>query len=158
MLDFQKIPLTSKLAFLRLSGTGLTSIKGVSRASLLQDLHVTNNLIANLPDELYSLTALQSLYLSYNSITGTLSRKIGQLSNLQEIYIFDNHLTGTIPTTVGSLLELKNFVVAGNFLSGEIPTEFSSMPKLEQLSLYNQHGQELITGSVPSFSQAPNLW
>jgi Leucine-rich repeat (LRR) protein len=148
-LDFQQIPATSKLEFARLSGTGLHSIKG---------LHVTNNLLTSIPDELYGMTTLESLYVSFNSITGSLSTRLGQLTNIEEFYIFGNHLTGTIPTNVGLLTQLTDFVVAGNSLSGELPSEFSSLPKLEQLSVYNQEGLELITGPVPSFSQAPNLW
>ena len=157
-LDFQQIPATSKLEFARLSGTGLHSIDGVSRASKLRALHVTNNLLTSIPDELYGMTTLESLFVSFNSITGSLSTRLGQLTNIKEFYIFGNHLTGTIPTNVGLLTQLTDFVVAGNALSGELPNEFSSLPKLEQLSVSNQEGLELITGPVPSFSQAPNLW
>jgi Leucine-rich repeat (LRR) protein len=157
-LDFQQIPATSKLEFVRLSGIGLHSISGVSRASKLRALHVTNNLLTSIPDELYDMPTLESLFISFNSITGSLSTRLGQLKNIKELYMFGNHLTGTIPTVVGLLTELTDFVVASNFLSGELPDEFSSLPKLEQLSVYDQEGLELITGPVPSFSQAPNLW
>jgi Leucine-rich repeat (LRR) protein len=157
-LDFQQIPATSELEFARLSGTGLHSISGISRASKLRALHVTNNLLTSIPDELYGMTTLESLFVSFNSITGSLSTRVGQMTNIKEFYIFGNHLTGTIPTNVGLLTQLTDFVVAGNYLSGELPNEFSSLPKLEQLSVHDQEGLELITGPVPSFSQAPNLW
>jgi Leucine-rich repeat (LRR) protein len=157
-LDFHQIPSGSKLEFLRLSGTGLHSIDGISGATALKDLHVTNNEIRSIPEEIYGMANLEYLFLSFNSITGTISRNLGRLTNLKELYMFGNHLTGTIPTDVGLLTELKEFVAATNFLSGELPTELSSLPKLEQVSIYDQGGPELISGKVPSFSAAPNLW
>jgi Leucine-rich repeat (LRR) protein len=157
-LDFHQIPVTSQLQFLRLSGTGINSISGVSRASQLQALHITNNHITAIPAELYSLTSLESLFLSFNSISGTLSRKIGQLTSLRELYLFSNLFTGSIPTEIGLLTQLADLVLAANFLSGELPDELSTMSTLEQLAVYDQQGLELITGAVPSFSQASNLW
>lgn len=157
-LDFQQIPSGSKLEFLRLSGTGLKSIDGVSRATGLKALHATNNELKEIPEKVYSMENLDSLFLSFNSITGTISRKIGALTNLKEFYLFGNYLTGTIPTDVGLLSSLTDFVVAQNFLSGQLPDEFSLLPSLEQLSVYDQEGLELLTGPVPSFSGSPNLW
>ena len=157
-LDFQQIPVTSALEFLRLSGTGINSLTGISRASNLKALHVTNNHIETIPSEVYQLSNLESLFISFNALTGTISRRIGELSNLKELYMFGNQLTGTIPTQIGNLKSLTDFVVSNNFLSGKLPTELNSMPSLEQVSVYDQQGLELITGPVPSFSQAPHLW
>jgi Leucine-rich repeat (LRR) protein len=157
-LNFHKIPPGSKLEFLRLSATGLHSIEGISRATALIDLHVTNNEIRSIPEEIYGMENLEYVFLSFNSITGTISRNLGRLTNLKELYMFGNHLTGTIPTNIGLLTALTEFVAATNFLSGELPTELSSLPKLEQLSIYDQEGLELISGEVPSFYAAPNLW
>lgn len=131
---------------------------GISRATSLKALHATNNEIKSIPDELYGMTSLESLFLSYNEITGALSSKFGQMTSLKEVYMFGNHLTGTIPTEIGQLTQLTEFVVAKNFLSGELPAELSTLPRLEQLSLYDQQGAELLTGPVPSFSGAPLLW
>lgn len=157
-LDFERIPTGSKLELLRLSGTGLRSIDGISNAPGLRALHVTNNEIRNIPEELYEMADLELLFLSFNSLTGTISRNVGRLTSLKELYVFANHLTGTIPTNIGLLTRLTDFVAANNFLRGELPEELSFLPKLEQLSLYDQEGVELITGPVPSFSGAPNLW
>ena len=44
------IPSGSKLEFLRLSGTGLHSIEGISRARPLRALHITNNEIKSKHD------------------------------------------------------------------------------------------------------------
>jgi Leucine-rich repeat (LRR) protein len=158
-LDFSEIQRnTTQLEFLRLSGTGLTSLEGISNAIKLKALHVTNNKIKQFPDELYTMDHLESLFLSFNLIAGTISPKIGQLTSLKELYIFGNLMTGRIPTQVGVMSSLTDFVVSNNFLSGTIPDEFSNIKTLEQLSLYNQRGVQLLTGPIPSFSGAPNLW
>jgi Leucine-rich repeat (LRR) protein len=157
-LDFHIIPVDSKLAFLRLSGTGLRSLEGISRATHLQDLHVTNNEIVYIPNELYDMVSLEALFLSFNGITGTIPREIGKMSNLSELYLFGNRMTGSIPSEIGRLTALVEFVAASNFLSGELPTEISELSNLEQFSVANQDGLELITGPVPSFAGAFKLW
>ena len=157
-LDFRSIPSESKLEFMRLSGTGLRSLSGISKATRLKELHATNNGLAYLSNELYDMASLEALFLSYNSITGTISRNIGKLSNLREFYVFGNHLTGKLPSELGRMASLVEFVAATNFLSGELPTEISDLPNLEQFSVANQGGLDLITGPIPSFSGTPKLW
>jgi Leucine-rich repeat (LRR) protein len=159
ILDFNVIQRdATKLEFLRLSGAGLSTLEGISNAVNLKALHVTNNQIKNIPDELYSMDQLESIFLSFNMIAGTISPEVGQLTNLKELYLFGNLLTGKIPTQVGLMTSLTDFVISNNFLSGFLPDQLSFLPKLEQLSVYNQQGLELLTGPVPSFSGAPNLW
>lgn len=157
-LNFAKIPAGTRLEFLRMSGTGMVTLSGISKATSLIELHATNNEIHNIPEEIFAMTSLESLFLSYNSITGTISRHVGQMTGLREFYIFGNRLTGSIPTELGRLSNLTDLVLAHNFLSGSLPDNLSFMPALEQLSIYEQQGVELITGPVPSFSGAPNLW
>jgi Leucine-rich repeat (LRR) protein len=157
-VDFHVIPVDSKLEFLRLSGTGLRSLEGISRATHLLDLHVTNNEIVYIPNEVYGMASLAALFLSFNGITGTIPRDIGQLSNLSELYLFGNRLTGSIPSEIGRLTSLVEFVASSNFLNGELPTEINELSNLEQFSVANQEGLELITGPVPSFAGATRLW
>lgn len=159
-LDLTKIPENSPLSILKLSASGLPSLVGIGRAKNMRRLHVTDNgLTGPIPAEVWTLTNLRSLYMSFNSFTGELSTDLGKLSNLQEIYLFGNMISGVIPSAaISQMQSLQEFIMPENLLSGEIPTEFSSLPKLEQLSLYSQQGSELITGKLPDFSGAPNLW
>lgn len=158
-LDFEKFSLGPSLHSLRISGTNLKSLAGISRATNLQRLHSTDNsLNGTLPEELFALKQLQSLYLSFNGFEGTIPPAFAQLSNLEELYIYGNKFTKSIPTELATLQNLRELVLSHNYLSGTIPSEFSSMPNLEQLSLYDQLGADLITGPLPSFNQAPNLW
>jgi Leucine-rich repeat (LRR) protein len=159
LLDFQTINQEmTQLEFLRLSGMGLSSLEGISNAVNLKAFHVTNNKITKIPEELYTMTSLESIFLSFNSIQGTISTKIGQLTNLKECYLFGNSLAGSIPSEIGLMTSLAEFVVAHNLLSGSLPDQISYLANLEQLSVYRQQGVELLTGPVPSFSGAPKLW
>lgn len=156
-LNFARLPEGTKLEFLRMSATGMTSISGISKGTSLKAFHATNNELRFVPEELFSMTSLESLFLSYNSITGTISRHFGQMSNLKELYMFGNRLTGFIPAELGRLPHLSVLVLSQNYLSGNLPESLSSLPELEQCSVADQRGIELITGPVPSFSKAPNL-
>lgn len=156
-LNLGKVSLKTKLEYLGLSGTELKTLTGISRATTLRAFHATNNNIQSIPNELFSLSRLESLFLSYNSVTGTISRNFEKLSALKELYLFGNQLTGTIPAELTSLANMTELILARNFLSGRLPTGFSSLSQLEQLIIYDQQGPELITGPVPSFSHAPNL-
>ena len=159
-LDFTKIPPNNRIKILQLSATGLLSLFGISRATDLRRLHVVDNtMTGTIPDELFRLTQLRSLYLSFNQFSGTLSSDLGKLSNLQEFYMFGNSITGTIPqAAIPKLSKLVEFIMPENFLEGTIPDAFSSLSALEQLSLYDQKGFELITGPIPDFANAPSLW
>lgn len=158
-LDFGAINKdATKLEFLRLSGTGMSTLDGISNAANLKALHVTNNKIAEIPDELYLMSRLESIFLSFNAIKGRLSPKIGQLTKVKELYLFGNFLTGTIPSQIGQMTSLVDFVASHNALSGPLPDQVSSLSNLEQFAVYSQQGLELLTGPIPSFSGAPKLW
>ena len=157
-VDFGQLPRNSKLEVLQVSGTNIHTLDGISAASHLRILHATNNLIQEIPDELYDMAYLQSLFLSFNSITGTISPMFSKLSNLEQLYLFGNHLTGTIPKAIASMQALADFFIGKNLLSGTIPAKISAMEALEQFSVVDQEGLDLITGPLPSFSRAKNLW
>jgi len=158
-LDFTGIQFSPSLLSLRVSGTGLTSLEGIGAATSLRRLHATDNgLNGTMPDELFDLPELRSLYLSFNSIHGTIPAKISQLSKLEEFYMYGNDLTKSLPSEMGLLTNLREVVLARNFLTGSIPTEFNSLPRLEQLSLYDQQGPQKISGPLPTFISAPNVW
>ncbi len=158
LLNFGKIPDGTRLEYLGLSGTGMKSIIGISRAKALKAFYATNNDIRNLPEEIFSMTNLQSLFLSYNSISGTISSHIAKMSSLKELYMFGNRLTGVIPSEIGQMANLTDVILARNYLSGTLPDSLSFLPNIKQLLLCDQQGLQSITGPLPSLSGAPNLW
>lgn len=159
LIDFQRIPFTSSLQSMRVSGTGLTSLAGIGRAKNLTRLHATDNLLnSTMPNELFELENLRSLYLSFNAIQGSVPPQIAKLTNLEEFYMYGNQLNKGLPSELGLLQNLREVVLAKNSLTGTIPSEYSALPKLEQLSIYDQQSVAGITGNLPTFELAPNLW
>jgi LRR receptor-like serine/threonine-protein kinase ERECTA len=159
-LHLKRIPSNSKLNSLILSSTGQWSTKGISNAKAIQSLHLTDNgLTGTFPEEILKLTKLTSLFLSFNSFNGTIPTHISKLSNLEEFYAFGNKFIGTLPNeSISKLTKLREFIIPNNFLSGKVPSSFNNLATLEQLSLYDQHSSSLMTGTIPSFLNAPRLW
>ncbi len=96
------------LEVLILNSVKLDTIAGVSSATKLRELHITDcALTGTFPDEIFSMGAsLQNLYIAYNSFYGTISTKIGQLAGLTELFAFDNDFSGSIPTEIGKMTSL----------------------------------------------------
>jgi len=115
--SFEGIGAASQLNDLKLSGTGISSIEGISEASNLKSLHLTDNdLWGSIPDELFELTKLEQLYLDYNKFSGTLPKKLASLVNLQELFVFNNMFTGQIPSEVGQLTNLRMLALSEKYL------------------------------------------
>ena len=76
--------------------------------------HITHLTLGNtivdgtIPDELWNLTYLVNLDLSYNRFTGSLSPAIGNLTQLQYLNVSGNALSGEIPAEIWQLTELKS--------------------------------------------------
>lgn len=108
-MNFNSIPLDSAIKTLKLSSTGLKSLDGISAATNLRELFVSNNYISDvLSDEVFMLRQLESLYLSFNWLSGTLSTRIGKMSTLSKFYVDGNDLSGAIPSELGLLSSLDN--------------------------------------------------
>jgi Leucine-rich repeat (LRR) protein len=72
------------------------------------------------PEEIFNLTSMERLYLSFNQISGTLPTRIGELTNLREFYAYTNDMTGELPTELGNLAEIESLVIGKNEFEGEI--------------------------------------
>ncbi|CAI0555891.1 unnamed protein product [Linum tenue] len=135
-----------------------------------------------LPDELSTLTQLQTLSLQQNLLSGSIP-SLPNLSFLQQLYLSSNNFTSIPPTFFHGLTSLQIFSISDNLdlspwpipldlnqssslttfeasnaqISGPIPDIFSSLPSLQNLRLsYNN-----LTSSLPnSFSSSgiQNLW
>ena len=129
------------------------------------------NLVGPIPSEFFSITSLQRIDFSYNSLNGSLPSKIA-LPNLTTFDVTNNFLTGPIPTTwncskltiliffgnrfIGSLPKLttlKNLQVldlSHNYIKGILPEEYGNLSSLKQLQLYDM--------VFDSPNKLPNSW
>jgi len=86
ILTLEGIPDGSEFVSLRLSSTGLGSLKGIGKAAKLVSFHAVDcGTSGTVPDELFGLENLEELYLSFNSFNGTLPPEIGNLSDLEQL-------------------------------------------------------------------------
>lgn len=91
------------------------------------------------------LTALTSLRLYENALTGSIPREIGKLESLTFLAIGSSEMTGTLPGEIAELKKLTSLRIYDTKLRGSIPDKLSDMSNLEYLSLAGNS----LTGSIP---------
>ncbi|KAG6501508.1 hypothetical protein ZIOFF_041389 [Zingiber officinale] len=99
-----------------------------------------------------NLSALRTLSLRYNALSGVLPFDLPGLPELRNLYLQHNRFSGNIPPALGSVRNLIRFNLAGNQLSGEIPQELNNLTRLRTLYLENNR----LSGSIPPLD-LPNL-
>ncbi len=121
----------------------------------LEELNLTfNSLTGTIPDSLGNLTNLRILALRDNDLTGTIPASLGNLRNLELLYLWDNNLTGAIPHSLGNLTNLLELLAWDNDLTGALPDSLGNLSNLLQLSF----GQNDLTGAIPdSLGNLTNL-
>lgn len=88
----------------------------------LQTLDLSFNSVSGpIPVSFSNLTLLHRLALSSNSFTGPVPDSLGSLQRLQELYLDNNCLTGSVPRSINFLFSLKRLDLQQNNLSGELP-------------------------------------
>jgi Leucine-rich repeat (LRR) protein len=85
-LSMKGLPADSAIESLRLSSTGLQSLEGIGKVGSLVSFHAVDcGLTGSIPGELFGLQNLRELYLSFNSLNGTISSRIGDLEQLEQL-------------------------------------------------------------------------
>ena len=111
----------------------------------LPAMNLVGTLPSTAPTALNQLTALKSLTLNNNQLTGAIPSLTG-LAALEHVDIRTNRLTGPLPSLTG-LTALKGVFAAFNDLSGPIPP-LSGLTALNNLTINNNR----LSGPIPSLS------
>ncbi|KAL1562884.1 putative inactive receptor kinase [Salvia divinorum] len=101
---------------------------------------------------LSNLTALRTLSLRFNHLSGPLPSDLSTLTQLRNLYLQGNHFSGPPPPSIFSLHALVRLNLASNKFSGQIPPGFNKLTRLRTLFLENNH----FTGNLPDI-ELPNL-
>ncbi|XP_042058441.1 probable inactive receptor kinase At1g48480 [Salvia splendens] len=101
---------------------------------------------------LSSLTALRTLSLRLNHLSGPLPSDLSALTQLRNLYLQGNHFSGLPPPSIFSLHALVRLNLASNNFSGQIPPQLNKLTRLRTLFLENNH----FTGNLPDID-LPNL-
>ncbi|XP_051113523.1 probable inactive receptor kinase At1g48480 [Andrographis paniculata] len=99
-----------------------------------------------------SLTALRTISLRLNHLSGPLPGDLSKLTQLKYLYLNGNRFSAPIPASLLSLESLVRLNLASNNFSGEIPSGFNNLTHLRTLFL--EHNQ--FNGSLPNID-LPNL-
>jgi len=92
-LPFFMIGNAINLETIILSHTSTNSLLGIGEAKYLKELHLTSAALTGaIPEELFSLSLLEKLFLSHNELSGTMSTGFGQLKQLEDLYLLGNKL------------------------------------------------------------------
>lgn len=95
-----------------------------------------------------SSSFIESLDLSSNRLSSTISSKIGKLTNLKEWYVHYNFLTGALPIQAfRQLKQIKGFAVFGNRVEGNVLDVVESWTQLEMIAITNT---AIDNGSIPT--------
>ncbi|KAM0921841.1 hypothetical protein ACQ4PT_006585 [Festuca glaucescens] len=105
------------------------------------------------PGTVGNLTALRTLSLRSNAISGGIPADIGSCQELRYLYLHENQLSGEIPEGFFSLGLLQRLVLSDNRIAGNVSPEFNRLPRLATLYLENN----ALNGTLPTDLDLPNL-
>ena len=116
--------------------TGFIPEEMWTQTTLLETLILSNNaLTGTLSNSIGDMHKLQDLVLSSNQIGGWIPVLLGRLSNLVQLDLGNNELVGTIRDSFTSFTNLRSFDFSLNNLSGSIPTRLFDLTSLAEISL-----------------------
>ncbi|XP_078444415.1 putative inactive receptor kinase At1g48480 [Wolffia australiana] len=106
-------------------------------------------LIGEIPDGVFSnLTALRTLSLRYNALSGPLPSDLAGLVDLRNLYLHGNRFSGEIPPSISSLVNLVRLNLADNGFTGEIPAGLGELKRLRTLYL----DRNRLSGQIPDLN------
>uniref|UniRef100_A0A0E0M0Z2 Protein kinase domain-containing protein n=1 Tax=Oryza punctata TaxID=4537 RepID=A0A0E0M0Z2_ORYPU len=100
-----------------------------------------------------NLTALRTLSLRSNALSGGIPADIGNCGELRALYLQGNQLAGEVPEGFFSLLLLQRLDLSHNRITGSISPEFNKLRRLATLYLENNS----LNGTLPADLDLPKL-
>ncbi len=132
----------------------------IGRLGALKTLHLgggearEQNWLRVAPEDLASLTRLESLNLDWLPVTGALPPEWAQLTNLRTLLLRGTGFTGPLPPEWSELRRLEVLDLGQTAVSGRLPPEWSGMQNLERLVLSSPH----LEGPLPKgWATMPHL-
>ena len=105
-----------------------------------------NNVVGELPPEIYGLVEITNLFMQKNSISGSIPSEIINLSKLAKLDLDTNELSGSLPSEFYELGQLDTIDLNNNNLNGPLTDAIGNLLQLSILQLENNN----FSGPVPA--------
>ncbi|KAG5544667.1 hypothetical protein RHGRI_017191 [Rhododendron griersonianum] len=113
----------------------------------LRELNFSRNRLSGSLPNFSGYLKLESLDLSHNSLSGTISLQLDGLVSLKILSLGYNHFVGKIPEEIANYSNLTSIDLSVNNLSGSIPYRFGELQNLQVLILSSNN----LSGGIPQF-------
>lgn len=126
----------------------------IGNCSGLKNLMLSGDGTQLIPEELYSCTELETLYLY--DLKGTISDRIGDLSDLLYIGFTGRNISGQIPQSISNLNKVRQITIKGTSVSGTIPEDifsiFNDLTDIngDDISNFIDLSDNSLIGNIPS--------
>jgi Leucine-rich repeat (LRR) protein len=145
--SFEGIGQATNLQVLSLDSIKLSSLNGIGAGLSLVEVDVRfNQLSGPIPEELSTLTNLESFSASMNSFSGPVP-SFSSLRRLNTLRLGDNKLSSTLPSFLRQP-DMKALDLSDNQLTGSVPENFLASIQSSQ-SLFLDLSSNLLTGILP---------
>ncbi|KAK6927347.1 Leucine-rich repeat [Dillenia turbinata] len=136
----------SSLKYLNLNGNNLTGEIPRGANSALETLDLSNNVLSgNIHEDIGGFRKLRVLDLGGNLLMGKIPNAITNLTRLEVLTLASNQLVGEISSEISKMKSLKWIYLGYNNFSGKIPPQIGELSSLNHLDLvYNN-----LTGEIP---------
>ncbi|KAK3016016.1 hypothetical protein RJ639_007335 [Escallonia herrerae] len=126
----------------------LSFIGSLTNCTNLRKLMLTKNQFGGvMPGSIANLSSkLETLWLGWNKISGSIPQEIGKLNNLYVLAINDNTISGSIPESIGKLFKLQQLWIVANNISGKIPPSIGNITGLSSVGA----AENMLEGSIPA--------
>ncbi|KAG6540963.1 hypothetical protein Mapa_017633 [Marchantia paleacea] len=163
-----KIPSTNQATALKnfiLNDCDFTgSVPPFSSNTKLEHIALQNNRLTSFPIDLQAVTALSTINVDNNNISGSLpnlpvgSSQSSDGSHVERLILSNNFFSGGIPSSWTQLTYVKEIRINNNTLSGPLPDDLGGLRDLENLDLRNNQFSGTVPRTLAELSNLKNLW
>lgn len=116
-----------------------------------------NQISGELPSFAGQLTALRTMLLHDNSITGSFPTEWTNMENLEILHMQNNEMHGKIPENIGTFKKLREFWVNNNLFTGPVPSSISECTSLELAYLQKNKFSQQIPAEIGNMATLRTL-
>ncbi|OAE34468.1 hypothetical protein AXG93_3472s1030 [Marchantia polymorpha subsp. ruderalis] len=140
------------------------AVPAFSANAKLEHIALQNNRLTSFPFDLQAVTALNTINVDNNAISGSLpnvpvgSSQSSAGNQVERLIFSNNFFSGGIPSSWTQLTYVQEIRINNNNLSGPLPDDLSGLRDLETLDLRNNRFNGTVPRTLAELSNLKNLW